>query len=161
MTGVVVSAIWLYAAYWSFAHGSMIAGVVLVLIAAAWLWGTFSNGAAEVAKMEQDEVNNLKKNGQRVLTTFKAIDRDWQSEAAGESPTVIYSQDANKRTYHSKDLWFSGKDTESYDDRLFKLWQKLQVMDPAMYNKVVIPVYINPTNQQEYYMDLVNAVIQE
>jgi hypothetical protein len=94
----------------------------------------------------------IKSEGRRVETAFKAIDRKWNISVNGQSPIVVYTQDDAGRTYESEHLWFSGGDSELYEDPRFLAWQTLQRARAD--ERYSIPVYIDPANPQKYYMDL-------
>ncbi len=107
--------------------------------------------------LSEEQIMSLKTHGRKIMTQFKALDRRWNIRINGRSPVVIYSQDAEKNTYHSEDLWFSGEDPSSFDDPAFKAWQILQSIDPQ--KDYMIPVFINPIRKHEYYMDLAGLVV--
>ncbi len=108
--------------------------------------------------LSEEKIMSLKMHGRKIMTQFKALDRRWNIRINGQSPVVIYSQDAEKNTYYSEDLWFSGEDQSSYDDPVFKAWQILQSIDPQ--KEYMIPVFINPIKKSEYYMDLAGLVVR-
>jgi hypothetical protein len=108
--------------------------------------------------MNPAQVAVLKASGQKTMTTFKALDRKWNVSVNGQSPIVVFTQDQNGTTYQSENLWFYGGDPALFNDPRFQAWQKLQAIDPA--KQYMIPVYINPQNPQQYYMDLGDLQVQ-
>lgn len=107
--------------------------------------------------LSKEKIEQLKASGQKLMTEFKALDRRWNIQINGQSPIVVFSQSANGEVFQSEDLWFSGQDASAYNDPRFQAWQKLQSIDPN--KKYLIPVYQNPSNPKEYYMDLAGLKI--
>jgi hypothetical protein len=146
---IVVTAL---AAIRAITSGSTGVGVVLLIPLAGLIFFYFSLKSDMGPRIDAESAKELKTRGHKVMTTFKAVDRKWNISINGQSPIVVYTQDDTGRTYESEQLWFSGADSAFYDDPRFKAWQTLQSADPD--KKYRIPVYINPTNSDEYYMDL-------
>lgn len=134
--------------------GGIVAGAVFAMI------GLVLVGAALTTprSLKTPEIGELLKNGNRISTVFKAVDRDWRFTAGGQPPVVIYSQDAEGRTTCSESLWFQGGDSRWYNDPRFKAWQRLQALD-ASAHRCTIPVYVSPKDPAVYYMDLSNIEI--
>ncbi len=125
-------------------------------------WGMRSDAkrAREDGKEDkQAAIASLKSNGKKIMTEFKAMDRRWTLQLNDQPPAVVYTQDAQGHTYESENLWFQGGDAAMYNDPAFIAWQKLQAIDPE--KKYFIPVYVNPNNLQEYYMDLAALEIKD
>ena len=100
----------------------------------------------------------LKSKGERIVTLFRAIDRNWSVQVNGRSPVVIYSRDGAGNAYRSGDLWFSGEDSSSWDDPRFRAWQALQAADPG--KKYLIPVYVDPRKREDYYMAVEELAVE-
>ena len=134
--------------YIFFAGGAIF--LIIALVAPFLNWGGQNLSVAEKAQ--------LKSSGQVVWANFKALDRRWGIKLNGQSPIVIYAQDDKGITYQSEDLWFSGADSSKYNDPAFIAWQRLQAIDSA--KKYTLPVYVDPANAKNYYMDVAGLQIK-
>lgn len=140
-------------AYFFFQDGENIAGAAFVLSAIAFPLIDVILFRRRLPKpMSVEQIATLKSTGQKIQTTFKALDRHWNISVNGQSPIVVFTQDQQGRVYQGEDLWFSGGDVESYTDPRFTAWQKLEKADPM--KTYTIPVYVNPQKPNEYFMDL-------
>lgn len=91
-----------------------------------------------VKKYNDQKAKRLKSFGKMILTDFKEVRVNASLEMNGRNPNKVISR------------WYDKDNHTLYIFKSVNIWY-----DPAMFlEERKIPVYINPNNPKDYYMDL-------
>lgn len=138
-----------YGSYVFFSEGEYFVSIAFLITSVAFMVMLISRRTS----LSQKRIEWLISNGQKVITEFKKLDRRWNTSINGESPFVIYTQDANGRIFESEDIWANNPNETIYiNDASTRALETLQSRDPNI--KYIISVYVDTRKHKDYYMDL-------